>query len=163
MFKRANPIMMATMLNELRVVKANNQYVKTSRKSYEKMGNQRKSNLLLKMKIFLKIGVRILPNRRLCFAGRLLRGITMPRNHLLQISIIANLSAWYSPCIKIKKQFYGISNNCLIYKEKRFFSWFLDLIEYYSKSIPNIRNLFDFPWTIIRKLIPRAFWICVLD
>ena len=40
------------------------------------------------MKRLSRLGTRLLPDRRICFAGKLLRGILMPRNHFLQILIL---------------------------------------------------------------------------
>ena len=64
------------------------------------------------MNLISKLGIRVLPDRRLCFAGRTLKGIILPKNKALQIAIILRFLVWYSHCIEVKGEFHMINKAC---------------------------------------------------
>ena len=49
-----------------------------------------------------RFGIRELHDRRPCFAGRVLRGFSLPKSHALQTKIIHMMILWYSFCIGLK-------------------------------------------------------------
>ena len=78
------------------------------------------------MKMLSRLGTRLLPDRRICFAGKLLRGIFMPRNPFLQILILKRILFWYSPCLQFRKRYYAVSNHCFAQREHAFLKLYLE-------------------------------------
>ena len=105
------------------------------------------NDLLITMDMLSKLGVSVLPDHHLCLFGRLLNGIVLPKNMLLQISILKGLLAWYSPCLLVNGSNYQISNVCFEQRENQFLDTFLGSFQYsLSPTMPQ---------TPIRKLIKR--------
>ena len=73
-----------------------------------------------KMKTFKKLGLKVVRDRTLCFAGRVLRGVLMPKNRFLQSIIMRRIFLWYFPCIRVIKDAYRVNNRCFVEKEKKF-------------------------------------------
>ena len=93
-------------------------------------------DLLITTKSFAKFDVRVLTNRRMCFAGRLLRGIILPNRRLLQIWSIKSFLAWYSSCIQIGEENFKLDMICFAERENRFLKGFLKLMEHFWKIKP---------------------------
>lgn len=91
-----------------------------------KKNNKRNQNitspegLRMKIKSFAKLKIRVLTDRRMCFAGKLLRGIRMPRNRFYQIWIMKCFLSWYSSCIQIGDDEFKVDMICFNEKENRF-------------------------------------------
>ena len=77
-------------------------------------------SLRTKMKTFKKLGLKVVQDRTLCFAGRVLRGVLMPKNRFLQSIIMRRIFLWYFPCIRVIKDVYRVNNRCFVEKEKKF-------------------------------------------
>ena len=79
-----------------------------------------RDSLKVKTKTFRNLGLKIVQDRTLCFAGRMLRGILMPKNRFLQTIIMRRIFLWYFPCIRVVKNAYRVNNRCFVKKEKKF-------------------------------------------
>ena len=88
------------------------------------------------MKMLSRLGTRVLPDRRICFAGKLLRGILMPRNHFLQILILKRILFWYSPCLQFRERYYAVSNHCFAQREHAFLKLYLESLKAYWNLFP---------------------------
>ena len=77
-------------------------------------------SLRTKMKTFKKLGLKVVQDQTLCFAGRVLRGVLMPKNRFLQSIIMRRIFLWYFPCIRVIKDVYRVNNRCFVEKEKKF-------------------------------------------
>ena len=69
-----------------------------------------------------KLGIQILPDRRVCLAGRLLRGVMFPKNGALQGIVMKKLLVWYFPCFKPQDSstgnvVYKLNPACLMQRE----------------------------------------------
>jgi len=66
-----------------------------------------------------KLGMWVLPDRRLCFAGRYIKGVILPDNPAAQKRAIKALVGWYLPCLEFQayKSTYQINNNCFFKRE----------------------------------------------
>ena len=66
-----------------------------------------------------KLGMWVLPDRRLCFAGRYIKGVILPDNPAAQKRAIKALVVWYLPCLEFQayKSTYQINNNCFFKRE----------------------------------------------
>ena len=82
--------------------------------------NNLSDSFKFKMKTLKKLGMKVVQDRTLCFAGRMLRGILMPKNRYLQTIIMRRIFLWYFPCIRIVQNAYRVHNRCFITKEKKF-------------------------------------------
>ena len=82
--------------------------------------NSFSDNFKFKMKTLKKLGLKVVQDRTLCFAGRMLRGILMPKNRYLQTIIMRRIFLWYFPCIRVVQNAYRINSRCFITKEKKF-------------------------------------------
>ena len=49
-----------------------------------------------------KLGIWVLPNRRMCFAGRTIHGIVLPKQKKLREKAMKSLIVWYLPCLEAK-------------------------------------------------------------
>ena len=83
------------------------------------------------MDMISKLGFRVLPDRRLCFGGRTLKGIYLPKNMALQISIIKRFLIWYLPCVEVQGTFYKLNNGCFVRKENDFLKMYLKSLGYH--------------------------------
>ena len=82
-------------------------------------GNSLSRRFVTTSVILSKLGVLILPDRRVCFAGRILKGMYMPRNRWLQYQILERMALWYLPCLEIQGNVYSLSNTCYTRKENK--------------------------------------------
>ena len=67
-----------------------------------------------------KLGMWVLPDRRLCFAGRYIKGVILPQDHIAQNRAIKALVVWYLPCLEFQGQkggSYQINNDCFHRRE----------------------------------------------
>ena len=71
-------------------------------------------------KMMPKIGLKVLPNRKVCFAGELLTGIFMPRNPSLQGMILTHLFILYRPCIEIHGDQFRLDRECFTRRQAMF-------------------------------------------
>ena len=77
------------------------------------------------MDLIHKLGVLVLPSRRLCFGGELLKGIILPSNTSLQIQIIKRFLMWYSPCLEDEGNALKLNKQCLQQRQHRFLKMYL--------------------------------------
>ena len=89
-----------------------------------------------------KLGVRVLPNGKLCFAGKKLRGIIMPKTRGKQISVVRSFLVWYSPCIDVADDYYKLKDGCFARREDRFLKVFLNVLTHYWPRL--LKHLFYF-------------------
>ena len=87
--------------------------------------------LPITMGMISKLGFRVLPDRRLCFAGRTLKGIYLPKNVAVQIAIIKRFLVWYLPCIDARGKFYKLNNDCFARRENNFLKMYLKSLGYH--------------------------------
>ena len=71
---------------------------------------------------FSKLGIQILPDRQLCFGGRILKGVVFPKNGALQGIVMKRLLVWYLPCFETQDLdttggFYKLNNECFLQRE----------------------------------------------
>ena len=69
-----------------------------------------------------KLGIQILPDRRVCLAGKLLKGVMFPKNGALQGIVMKKLLVWYFPCFKPQDSstgnvVYKLNPACLMQRE----------------------------------------------
>ena len=74
----------------------------------------------ISMDLVSKLGARVLRNRQLCLGGKALQGIFLPKNLMLQHSLIKRFLVWFSPCIKVKRMRYTINKYCFDRREYEF-------------------------------------------
>jgi hypothetical protein len=97
----------------------------------------------LTIKSFAKFKVQVQADRRMCFSGRLLRGIIMPKNRFIQSWIAKSFLAWYSSCIQIGEEDFKVDMVCFAERENRFLKIFLRSLEHYWQLMPT-KDLFYF-------------------
>ena len=117
-----------------------------NKKSDEKTRNRNNTSpedLPITIKSLAKFKVRVLTDRRMCFAGRLLRGIRMPKNRFYQIWIMKSFMAWYSSCIQIGEENFKVDMICFTERENRFLKIFLKSMEHFWQVMPT-KDLFYF-------------------
>ena len=76
--------------------------------------------LLTTLMILSKLRIYIMPDRRVCFAGRIPKGIYMPRSSWLQHKILERMALWYLPCLELQGNAYSLDNTCYTRKENKF-------------------------------------------
>ena len=96
----------------------------------------------LSMKLMTKLGVKILPNRRLCFGGRPIQGIFLPRNHSFQVELVKRFLVWYSPCVELSNNRYKINKYCMKRREYNFLKMYLQSVGYHHHSWKK-GNIYD--------------------
>ena len=100
-------------------------------------------DLPVEIRSFDKFKVRVLKDRRMCFAGRLLRGLIMPKSRRLQFWIMKSFLAWYSSCIEIGEENFMVDMSCIAEREIKFLKIFLKSLVHYWKIMPT-KDLFYF-------------------
>ena len=88
----------------------------------------------LSMQLIRKLGVKILSNRRLCFGGRPIQGILMPRNRLMQIELAKRFLVWFSPCVEFVHNRYKVNKLCMERREYDFLKMYLQSVGYQHPS-----------------------------
>ena len=88
-----------------------------------------------------KLGIWTLPNRRMCFAGRTINGIVLPKQKMLKEKAMKSLIVWYLPCLELtrpdptKLSSFQMNSSCFYRRQN-------ELIKVYSKfSAWNIYRL----------------------
>lgn len=76
-------------------------------------------------KTLSRLRIHILANRKLCFVGKVPRGVLMPKNYWLQYLIIKRLIFWYFPCIRFNGNSYYLNDKCYHIRESKFIKMFL--------------------------------------
>ena len=107
---------------------------------YDKKKNRAKippSNLSNTLKTFSKLNVRVLEDKRICFAGRMLRGIFMPENPLLQKFVMESFLGWYSSCIEVEVDAYGVDTSCFFNRENIFLKAYLGCMKSFWNFMPK--------------------------
>ena len=120
-----------------------NKKTKNNKTDYKKrnQNNTSPEDLPITIKNFAKFKVRVLTDRRMCFAGTMLRGIRMPKNRFYQIWIMKCFMAWYSSCIQIGEDDFKVDMTCFAERENRFLKFFLKSLEHFWKMMP-MKDLF---------------------
>ena len=88
----------------------------------------------ISMNLIQKLGVIILSNRRLCFGGRPIQGIFLPRNKTMQIELIKRFLVWFSPCVEFANARYKINDICMERREYDFLKMYLQSVGYHHPS-----------------------------
>ena len=86
----------------------------------------------IKMSELSKIGVRILPNRKIRFGSKTLQGVTLPKSASAQMSIMKRLLTRYGPCLEAQNTGYQINPDCFAKKENQF-------LKLLAKNLSNLR------------------------
>ena len=89
-------------------------------------------NEQLKTNTLSKLGFGVLPDRRITLGGKILQGVTLPKNSSKQLSIITRLLTWYGPCLKVQNGGYQLNENCFSKRENQF-------LKLLSESLTNLR------------------------
>ena len=67
------------------------------------------------------LGLKVLSNRRVCIAERMLTGILMPKNPVLQSILLKKFLIWYLPCMAIDRNTsFMVNEKCFAEREKGF-------------------------------------------
>ena len=74
----------------------------------------------MKMRKRSQLGFEVLPGRRIRFAGKILQGVTLPKNKSSQMSMMKNLLARYGPCLEVQKGGNHLNVDCFNKKENDF-------------------------------------------
>ena len=83
--------------------------------------NRKQAILPVSTKMMSKLGLTILPNRKACFAGKMLAGVKMPRHAALQSLALKYLLIWYLPCVEVPgNDAFVLNENCFADRENRF-------------------------------------------
>ena len=84
----------------------------------------------LNFHLMSSLGVQMLHNRRVCFAGAILRGIILPKDKVLQEAIIKRFLAWYLPCLEFEDNAYKLNKVCFRRRENYYLKMFLISLGY---------------------------------
>ena len=84
------------------------------------LGYSSNNHLMITLMTLSKLRIHILPDRRVCFAGRIPLGIYLPRNSWMQYKIIKRMILWYLPCLQLQENVYNLNNTCYTRKENQF-------------------------------------------
>ena len=110
-------------------------------KSCIQSGSIEKKNVNTPQSTLSKLGIWVLPNRRMCFAGRTIKGIVLPKNAKQQEKAMKSLIVWYLPCLEYKNSdptklhSFQMNNACFFRRQN-------ELLKVYSKfSAWNIYRL----------------------
>ena len=114
-----------------------NGYKETTTTLEHNQTNVSLSSLPIKGDTLSKLGVRVLPKRRLCLAGRMLRGIFMPKSLFGRFKIIKRFLDWYSPCIKVREHSYDVDAKCFNRRENMFLTTYLKSLKYCWQLMPT--------------------------
>ena len=95
----------------------------TTKKETRKLKNYK--IVPITMDLIHKLGVLVLPSRRLCFGGEIIKGIILPSNTSLQIQIIKRFLIWFSPCLEDKGNALKLNEQCLHQRQNRFLKMYL--------------------------------------
>ena len=88
-----------------------------------------RDDVLITMNMMSKLGIVVLePDQKLCFFGRLLSGLTLPKPITMQIPILKGLLTWYSPCLLVYDGYYKVDNVCFKQREKQFLEAYIQSI-----------------------------------
>ena len=79
-----------------------------------------KKHFAITLKTLQKLRIRLLPDGRVCFAGRMPKGILMPNDPRLQYLILQRMILWYLPCVKDDRNGYILAKTCYIKRENMF-------------------------------------------
>jgi hypothetical protein len=82
------------------------------------------------LRLISKLGVRVLNSGRLCFGGRALKGIFLPKSAAKQISLVKKFLVWYSPCIEVRQKVYQMNGSCFHRRENQFLLMYLRALGY---------------------------------
>jgi len=95
-----------------------------------------RDDVLITMNMMSKLGIVVLePDQKLCFFGRLLDGLTLPKPITMQIPILKGLLTWYSPCLMVYDGYYKVDNVCFTQREKQFLEAYIQSIGTSMKPI----------------------------
>ena len=88
-----------------------------------------------------KLGIWVLPDNRLCFAGRYIKGVVLPEDSVAQKNAIKALVVWYLPCLELVGPIIGLyqlNNDCFFRREN-------ELLKVYARlsNWNNYRMLFN--------------------
>ena len=85
-------------------------------------------------RILAKLGMSVLQDGRLCFDGKLLKGLVLPKNEHMQANVIMQIVVWYSPCIGFMNanrntgpHIYQVNHNCVLQREMKLLKMFFKL------------------------------------
>ena len=75
-------------------------------------------------RILFELGISMMPDRRLCIDGRILKGLRLPKNNKIQAYMMRRIVVWYWPCIEFMNattttgsHIYQVSKSCLLQRE----------------------------------------------
>ena len=99
-----------------------------------------------------KLGIQILPDRRVCLAGRLLKGVMFPKNGALQGIVMKKLLVWYFPCFKHQDSLagnivYKLNHACLMHRESELLKIFKRLSGKQQQHLGIVPSYFYMPLT----------------
>ena len=107
-----------------------------------------------------KLGIQILPDRRVCLAGKLLKGVMFPKNGALQGIVMKKLLVWYYPCFKPAQDsstgnaVYKLNPTCLMQRESELLGIFKRLSG--KQQLGIVPSYFYMPltntWTPIKAI-----------
>ena len=67
------------------------------------------------------VGLKVLPNGRVCMAEKMLAGILMPKNPSVQYVMLRKFLAWYLPCMELhRNKSFLVNKNCFAEWENTF-------------------------------------------
>ena len=93
--------------------------------------NQNTFNVVpLSWTMLSRLGIAVLPNRRLCIDGRALKGIFLPESRTQQTLLIVKFLVWFSPCIELKDNVYRMNEHCFDRRENYFLRMYLRSLGY---------------------------------
>merc|ERR1712150_119914 len=100
-----------------------------------------RNDLIITLSMISELGIHVLPDQRLCFFGRLLNDLVLPKNPLLQIPILKGLFTWYSPCLQVNEGYFQLNNDCFDERENQFFGTFMSSFSGITSKPMNSRKL----------------------
>ena len=88
--------------------------------------SQRETVILpITRKMISALGLAVLPNRRVCVAGKMLAGIYMPKDQATQAILLRGFLAWYLPCIQIRMSTLTVNEKCFAKQQRKFLKTYL--------------------------------------
>ena len=115
-------------------------------------GELRQSIGLFSHNLLSKLGIQILPDRRVCLSGKLMKGVVFPKNVALQGIVMKKLLVWYFPCFKPQDSStgnvtYKLNPTCLMQRESQLLKIFKRLSGKHQQQLGMVPRYFYMPLT----------------
>lgn len=114
------------------------EYLKYGKYVVPKMGfymNSRKRSILdtlIRSTVNAMLEIEVLPGRRIRFAGKILKGVRLPKTLSAQKSMMDTIVATYGPCLEVQTGGNYLNEDCFNKKEQ-------DFLIFLTKKLSNLK------------------------